>query len=72
MSLSLPAKGSVNWDVTLNAALTYLDTNKLGTWVAVPESSSSVGTAGQLAKDSSYLYVCVAANTWKRVGLSTW
>lgn len=72
MPLSLPAKGSVNWDVTLNTALTYLDTNKLGTWVGVPATATSTGTAGQVAKDSSYLYVCVATNSWKRVGLSTW
>jgi DNA-binding beta-propeller fold protein YncE len=29
MSVILPAKGALNWDVTLNAALTYLDNNSL-------------------------------------------
>jgi len=36
-----------------------------------PASSSASGTAGDIAWDSSYIYVCVAANSWKRVALST-
>ena len=41
-------------------------------WVAVPSSSSASGTPGDEAYDSNYLYVCVSANTWKRVSLSSW
>ncbi len=37
-----------------------------------PASSSAAGTAGQFAYDSNFLYVCVAANTWKRAALSSW
>jgi len=37
-----------------------------------PSSASDTGTAGQIAWDSDYIYVCVATNTWKRVGISTW
>jgi hypothetical protein len=40
--------------------------------VAAPASATSTGTAGQIAYDASYFYVCVAANTWKRAALSTW
>lgn len=40
--------------------------------VAAPATASSSGNAGSIAYDSDYLYVCVAINTWKRVGLSTW
>ena len=36
-----------------------------------PASSSTVGAAGSVCWDASYLYVCVAANSWKRVALST-
>ena len=32
----------------------------------VPATSSSIGTAGQVAYDASYLYMCTATNTWKR------
>lgn len=36
-----------------------------------PASSSDVGIPGEICLDSSYLYYCVATNTWKRVGLSS-
>ena len=39
--------------------------------VAPPPTSSSTGQPGQIATDISYLYCCVATNTWKRVALST-
>lgn len=39
---------------------------------APPASASATGTAGQIQWDSSFLYVCVATNTWKRAALSTW
>ena len=45
---------------------------KLNTWVAAPASAASTGTAGQLAYDSSWLYVCVSSNTWVRTALATW
>lgn len=38
----------------------------------VPANSSSTGIAGSLRYDSSYIYVCVANNTWKRTAISTW
>lgn len=40
--------------------------------VSPPSTASSTGTAGQIAYDSGYIYVCVATNTWKRAALSTW
>ena len=38
----------------------------------VPTSASDTGTAGDIAYDSSYVYICVAKDTWKRAALSTW
>ena len=37
-----------------------------------PASASDAGTAGQIAWDGGYIYVCVATDTWKRAALSTW
>lgn len=37
-----------------------------------PASASDTGTAGQIAWDADYVYVCVAADTWKRAAISTW
>jgi hypothetical protein len=39
--------------------------------VAPPATSSSSGTAGQIAFDGTHIYVCVAANTWTRAALGT-
>ncbi len=36
---------------------------------SAPSSSSSSGTAGDIAYDSGYLYICVSSNTWKRMAL---
>jgi len=38
----------------------------------VPANASDTGTAGMLAYDADYLYVCVATDTWKRVAIATW
>lgn len=37
-----------------------------------PATSSSSCTVGMHAWDANYIYICVAANTWKRAALSTW
>lgn len=42
------------------------------TWVSPPSSASAVGTPGMVARDSNFLYVCVASNTWKRAAFSLW
>lgn len=41
-------------------------------WVSAPASAAASGTAGQIAYDNDYLYICVATNTWKRMPLATW
>lgn len=38
----------------------------------VPASAAAAGTQGQIAWDSSFIYVCISANTWKRSAISTW
>lgn len=37
-----------------------------------PATSSSIGTAGTITWDDTYLYMCVADNTWKRVPFASW
>lgn len=37
-----------------------------------PASASATGQAGTITWDSSFIYVCVATNTWKRAAISTW
>jgi len=37
-----------------------------------PASASATGTAGQIAWDADYIYICTATDTWKRVAIATW
>jgi hypothetical protein len=36
-----------------------------------PAHYNSTGTLGQIATDSSYMYVCIATNTWVRSSITT-
>jgi hypothetical protein len=47
------------------------DTDQLRvTTPTVPASATATGTAGDIAWDAGYIYVCTATNTWKRVALN--
>ena len=67
-------------DTNLQRVLTNGNTSNLSMTVnsitltssTPPATASSTGTAGQIAWNSGYIYVCVATNTWKRAALSTW
>ena len=37
-----------------------------------PESNTAIGNQGDICWDTNYIYVCTAANTWKRSSISTW
>ena len=37
-----------------------------------PATSGAAGTAGDIRYDADYIYVCTAANTWKRSAIATW
>lgn len=54
-----------------NGATNRWENNK-SVMTTVPASATDAGTAGQVAADASYLYVCVATNTWRRAALTTW
>lgn len=57
------------------AAVHYADDTMQNTafkWSSAPANSSANGTVGQIAYDSSYMYICVANNTWKRVSLGSY
>lgn len=40
--------------------------------VSAPAYTTSSGTAGTIAYDTSSIYVCVSSNTWRRAALTTW
>jgi hypothetical protein len=35
-------------------------------------TATTPGTKGEICWDANYIYVCIATNTWKRTGLSSW
>lgn len=41
------------------------------TQVAVPANSAAPGVAGTMAADTSYVYYCIALNTWRRVAVES-
>lgn len=40
--------------------------------VNTPSSATDYGVKGSIVYDSSYIYVCTDADTWKRSALNTW
>jgi hypothetical protein len=38
----------------------------------VPAHFNSLGIAGTIRHDDTYLYICIDTNLWKRVLISTW
>ena len=49
----------------------YLLWRKVTDITPVPATASSPGTKGDIAFDSSNLYICIATDTWMRVGIAT-
>lgn len=64
-----PADGQVLTWVDANSQWEPAPLRIVGT---APTTTSDTGTAGELRFDASYLYVCIATDSWKRTALSTW
>ena len=37
-----------------------------------PASATATGITGTINWDSSYIYICIATNTWKRTSIASW
>ena len=57
--------------ITAAATFTNTVTGQLITNIPAPATSTSTGTAGMIAYDASYVYICTATDTWTRAALST-
>jgi len=62
----------VAYDANTDAFYMKVDSGGIAWTTPVPGNPDDPGDAGDVAYDTSYLYVCVAGNTWKRAALSTW
>lgn len=61
--------------VAMTATQTDLSLNPGGKIIVgthTPASAAATGSAGMVAWDASYIYVCTASNTWKRAAIATW
>ena len=38
----------------------------------VPATTSTTGVVGQVTFDSSFIYVCIGTNEWRRAALAAW
>lgn len=65
--LALFGSGGAN-----SLSLQLLDGKFIISTSQTPATSGAAGIAGQIAWDASFIYVCVATNTWKRVAIATW
>lgn len=64
-------RNSNNSKLTITPNLSTF-TNNLSIVGSTPASAAAAGTTGQIAWDSSFIYICTATNTWKRVAIATW
>lgn len=71
---------AAGWEFrTAGATALSIDTSQNATFAGdvrlatkTPASASAAGVTGTIAWDSSYIYICTATNTWKRVAIATW
>ena len=56
-----------------DSSITYIDGSLAAPQIiGVPANATANGVPGQTAFDSNYIYICTAANTWKRAAIATW
>lgn len=67
-----PAVTNTNLESVIPHLKTVLDDDIRLPRNATPAYANAAGSVGAVCWDSSYLYVCVATNSWKRVALSAW
>jgi hypothetical protein len=46
--------------------------NLIMPFARTPSAANDTGTTGEIRWDSSYVYVCVGANSWKRAAIAAW
>jgi hypothetical protein len=62
----------VNGNAIVRGNLTLSGTSLIINTSLVPASATADGLPGQIAWGSSFVYICVGVNTWKRAALSSW
>ncbi len=67
---------SLQWDSLYTNTISATSITTTGNVILgntyIPSATNSTGTPGQIVWDSGYVYICVAANSWKRANLAVW
>lgn len=63
-----PAEPVMTWPGRITAS--HIDVTSMSLFTTPPATLASAGTAGQMAYDANYFYLCTALNTWKSVPLN--
>jgi hypothetical protein len=58
--------------LTINTSGIVANANLFVSNTYVPSLATSGGAAGQISYDTSYVYICLGANNWKRANLAAW
>jgi hypothetical protein len=76
---TLLTKHGIDWSAITFSGNTWNDgkvkitaAGELITPLKTPASAAATGAQGQIAWDADYIYIATAANTWKRVAITTW
>jgi hypothetical protein len=72
VGISRNAAGVLEVNSSTAGTLRDFKMRTLNSATKTPASASATGVAGDWAWDSSYIYICTATNTWKRVAVATW
>ena len=69
-----PQQGLIGYDSTLNRAKVYTGSayESIVTIVPVPSTATSTGRVGQIAYDTTHIYICIATNSWIRADAASW
>ena len=75
-SVFLNHSGSLRFSTSAIGVTAYGDVTTTGQFRVnalntAPASASATGTLGEIRFTADHIYVCVAANTWKRVAIAT-
>jgi hypothetical protein len=69
----LDASGNLGIGTSSPTAVLDVNANKMRLRTAkTPSSATDTGNAGDICWDSSYLYICTATNTWRRIAHASW
>lgn len=71
-SAAIVTASSYDWSAIFGDGGVQATQYHLSALNTAPSSSSDTGRLGEIRITASYIYVCTATDTWKRVAISTW